>query len=117
MTKDDVDLLKHCLSYGRYFKCIPVDWDYKSGRVIVKSRRQQIFVYFSILLNFLAMLCRIYSVSLHPSSIVACVEAATGAVLYTVNFLIRLDVPVDVKVVQMVNLIICETSIGKSLNI
>ncbi|OXA47856.1 hypothetical protein Fcan01_17438 [Folsomia candida] len=101
-TKKDLDLLILTLQYGRY--CLPIKWDSAKGRIATKSPRQQKCVILTLVVHFLITICRLYSISLHKS-VMDRAEPALIAVSYTISFLVRLDVPVDFSVVQLINFI------------
>ncbi|OXA49508.1 hypothetical protein Fcan01_15569 [Folsomia candida] len=106
VTKEDSYVLQRYLRIAEYLKCLPVKWDSVKGIIVIRSSNQQKFVILTILAHFLATLCRLYSTTLYPSSILNRAEAAFGAILYAYMFIIRLDIPVDYGTVDTVNFMI-----------
>lgn len=105
MDKKDIEILKRNLRYGNYFKCLPIKWDSVNERIVVKSPWQQRHVIPMLVIHLLATLCRLYSITLHPSNIMHRAEAIFGALIYTIGLSIRLDIPVDHGAVQVLNFV------------
>lgn len=114
MGKEDIAILKRNLRYGNYFRCLPVRWDSAIGRIVVKSPRQQRYVIAMLFVHFMATLCRLYSITLHPTKLISRSEAAFGAMVYAVTFFIRFDIPADPAAVQVMNFMLTSTIAGIS---
>lgn len=114
MAKEDIALLRRNLRYGNYLKCLPVKWDSINTRIVVKPQRQQRHVITMLVVHFLATLCRLYSIALHPANILHRSEATFGAMIYTMSFLIRFDIPVDQGAVEVMNFVMISINSGNS---
>lgn len=99
-------VLQRYLRITEYLKCLPVKWCSVKGIIIIRSPNQQKLVILTILVHFLATLCRLYSTTLYPSSLLNRAEAAFGAIIYTYMFISRFDIPVDNGTVDIVNFMI-----------
>lgn len=117
MGKEDIELLKRNLRYGNYLKCLPVKWNPVNGRTVVKSKRQQREITVMLMIHLLATLCRLYSIILHPSNIIHRAEAIFGAMIYTISFFSRFDIPVDHGAVDVQNFVMISNNSETSKSI
>lgn len=101
----DINLIKHNLSYGSKYRCLPVRWDTNQDRIrsVVKGWKGQSLVRLSLLLNAVAVVARLFIILGRPLNLVDQAEAAISMAAYALCFLIRLDIPMDHLAVHLVN--------------
>lgn len=106
MDIKDVNLIKHNLSCGSMYRCLPVKWDTNQDQIVVRDPKAQRVVRWSLLLNAFAVLARIFIIFSHELNLLEQAEAAIAMASYAMSFLIRLDIPVDHGAVHLVNYLI-----------
>ncbi|OXA53838.1 hypothetical protein Fcan01_10304 [Folsomia candida] len=105
MLNKDITLVKRNIKYGKYFACLPVKWDKRSGKVVIFQGAQKTLI-LALLFNLCVIFCRLLSTLTGSSSLLDRAQAAIGAVFFVTGFLIRFDVPIDHRHVQLVNLLL-----------
>ncbi|OXA54691.1 hypothetical protein Fcan01_11580 [Folsomia candida] len=110
MLIKDIFFIKRNLMYGTYFGCLFVKWDRKQEKVVVRSKGQKVGILTTLVVHFFICLTRFFVTFKYTSSLVDQAEAGMGAVIYTTAFLLRLDLPIDLVSVQLVNFLIAQTN-------
>lgn len=110
MGKEDIAILKRNLRYGTYFRCLLVRWASVTGRIVVRSSRQQRYVIAMLSVHFLATFCHLYSITLHQINLINHSEAAFGTIVYALSFLLRFEVPANPAAVQVMNFVLTSTT-------
>lgn len=102
MRKEDIILIKRNLHRASYYRCLPVKWDSKTGNIVLQDTKSRKVVIFTLLVNLAICFCRIFTTFAHSSSLIDKAEAGIGAVMYSIGFILRFDLPIDHDIVKFV---------------